>query len=68
MDEKIKDKARFILFAFAITMLGYFIHPLIENGFDEDKSFFSQIAGSVSMFFLALSMYMSIYFKKKQKS
>jgi hypothetical protein len=60
-------KVKFVFFVFALGMTGYLSYPLLDNGIDINKNVVIQISGPISMFFLALALYLDIYIYKNFK-
>ena len=57
-------KVKFVFFVFALGMTGYLSYPLLDNGIDINKNVIIQISGPISMFFLAIALFLDIYIYK----
>ena len=60
-------KVKFVFFVAALGMTGYLLYPLLANGLVSDKNIIIQLSGPVSMFLLAIALYIDTYIYKNYK-
>lgn len=63
----VSKKVKFVFFVFALGMTGYLLYPLLANGLNDEKNIIIQLSGPISMFLLALALYIDTYIYKNYK-